>query len=105
MSVFTGGPYGRLAVMLNTLSSLNIEIIIIIIIIIIHNRKSIFFSYGYFHVQNQIIINVELENVFMKQNAPNYLFASEQNIHASQTKAKPKSLNNYFCNSVAPLTI
>ena len=35
MSVFTGGPYGRLAVMLNTLSSLNIEIIIIIIIIII----------------------------------------------------------------------
>ena len=31
MSVFTGGPYGRLAVMLNTLSSLNIEIIIIII--------------------------------------------------------------------------
>ena len=32
MSVFTGGPYGRLAVMLNTLSSLNIEIIIIIII-------------------------------------------------------------------------
>ena len=37
MSVFTGGPYGRLAVMLNTLSSLNIEIIIIIIIIIISN--------------------------------------------------------------------
>ena len=35
MSVFTGGPYARLAVMLNTLSSLNIEIIIIIIIIII----------------------------------------------------------------------
>ena len=35
MSVFTGGPYGRLAVMLNTLSSLNIENIIIIIIIII----------------------------------------------------------------------
>ena len=34
MSVFTGGPYGRLAIMLNTLSSLNIEIIIIIIIII-----------------------------------------------------------------------
>ena len=32
MSVFTGGPYGRLAIMLNTLSSLNIEIIIIIII-------------------------------------------------------------------------
>ena len=32
MSVFTGGPYGRLAVMLNTISSLNIEIIIIIII-------------------------------------------------------------------------
>ena len=31
MSVFTEGPYGRLAVMLNTLSSLNIEIIIIII--------------------------------------------------------------------------
>ena len=30
MSVFTGGPYGRLAIMLNTLSSLNIEIIIII---------------------------------------------------------------------------
>ena len=28
MSVFIGGPYGRLAVMLNTLSSLNIEIII-----------------------------------------------------------------------------
>ena len=35
MSVFTGGPYGRLAIELNTLSSLNIEIIIIIIIIII----------------------------------------------------------------------
>ena len=34
MSVFTGEPYGRLAVMLNTLSSLNIEIIIIIIIIV-----------------------------------------------------------------------
>ena len=32
MSVFIGGPYGRLAIMLNTLSSLNIEIIIIIII-------------------------------------------------------------------------
>ena len=28
MPVFTGGPYGRLACMLNTLSSLNIEIII-----------------------------------------------------------------------------
>ena len=35
MSVNTGGPYGRLAIMLNTLSSLNIEMIIIIIIIII----------------------------------------------------------------------
>ena len=35
MSVFTGGPYGRLAIMLNTLSSLSIEIIIIIIIIIL----------------------------------------------------------------------
>ena len=35
MSVFTRGPYGRLAVVLNTLSSINIEIIIIIIIIII----------------------------------------------------------------------
>ena len=34
ISVFIGGPYGRLAIMLNTLSSLNIEIIIIIIIII-----------------------------------------------------------------------
>ena len=33
MSVFIGGPYGRLAIVLNTLSSLNIEIIIIIIII------------------------------------------------------------------------
>ena len=31
MSVFTGGPYGRLAIMLNTLSSLNIDIIITII--------------------------------------------------------------------------
>ena len=31
MSVFTGGPYGRLAIMLNTLSFLNIEIIIIIV--------------------------------------------------------------------------
>ena len=30
MSVFTRGPYGRLAVVLNTLSSINIEIIIII---------------------------------------------------------------------------
>ena len=29
MSVFTGGLYGRLAIMLNTLSSLNIDIIII----------------------------------------------------------------------------
>ena len=37
MSIFTGGPYGRLAAMLNTLSSLNIEIVIIIIIIIIIN--------------------------------------------------------------------
>ena len=35
MSVFTRGPYGRLAIMLNALSFLNIEIIIIIIIIII----------------------------------------------------------------------
>ena len=35
MSVFTGGPYGRMAVMLNTLSYFNIEIIIIIIIIFI----------------------------------------------------------------------
>ena len=35
MSVFTGGPYGRLAIMLNTLSSLNKEIISVIIIIII----------------------------------------------------------------------
>ena len=35
MSVFTRGPYGRLAVVLNTLSSINIEIIIFIIIIII----------------------------------------------------------------------
>ena len=34
MSVFTRGPYGRPAVVLNTLSSINIEIIIIIIIII-----------------------------------------------------------------------
>ena len=34
MSVITGRPYGRLVVMLNTLSSLNIEIIIIFIIII-----------------------------------------------------------------------
>ena len=34
MSVFTRGPYGRLAVVLNTLSSINIEIVIIIIIII-----------------------------------------------------------------------
>ena len=40
MSVFTGGPYGRLAIMLNTLSSLNIEIIIIIIIIIIIAKTS-----------------------------------------------------------------
>ena len=38
MSVFTGGPYGRLSIMLNMLSSLNIEIIIIIIIIIIITR-------------------------------------------------------------------
>ena len=35
MSVFTRGPYGRPAVVLNTLSSINIEIFIIIIIIII----------------------------------------------------------------------
>ena len=32
MTVFIGGPYGRLAIMLDMLSSLNIEIIIIIII-------------------------------------------------------------------------
>ena len=32
MSVFTGGPYGKLSVMLNALYSLHIEIIIIIII-------------------------------------------------------------------------
>ena len=42
MYVFTGGPYGRLAIMLNTLSSLNIEIIIIIIIIIITSVSSKF---------------------------------------------------------------
>ena len=42
MSVFTRGPYGRLAIMLNTLSSLNIEIIIIIIIIIITSVSSQF---------------------------------------------------------------
>ena len=40
MSVFTGGPYGRLAIMLNTLSSLNIEIIIIIIIKLLLLRLS-----------------------------------------------------------------
>ena len=34
MFIFIGGSYGRLAVMLNTLFSLNIEIIIIIITII-----------------------------------------------------------------------
>ena len=39
MSVFTRGPYGRLAVVLNTLSSINIEEIIIIIIIIIIKQK------------------------------------------------------------------
>ena len=39
MSVFTRRPYGRLAVVLNTLSSINIEIIICIIIIIITRRK------------------------------------------------------------------
>ena len=33
MSVFTGGRCGILAIMLNTLSSLNIDIIVIIIII------------------------------------------------------------------------
>ena len=32
---------------------------------------------------------IKLENVFMKHYAPNYMFASEQNIHVSQTKAKP----------------
>ena len=41
MSVFIGGPYGRLAIMLNKLSSLNIEIIIIIIIIIIIMLNSV----------------------------------------------------------------
>ena len=35
MSVFTRGPYGILAVVLNTLSSINIEIIIIIIHIVL----------------------------------------------------------------------
>ena len=38
MSVFTGGPYGRLAIMLNTLSSLNIGIIIIIIITSVNSK-------------------------------------------------------------------
>ena len=38
----------------------------------------------------------------MKHYAPNYMLASEQNMHVSQTKTKPKSLNNYFDNSVAP---
>ena len=33
MSIFTGGSYGRLAVMINTLSHLNKEIIIIFFII------------------------------------------------------------------------
>ena len=33
--LFNGGPYGRLAFMLNTLSSLNIEIIIIIILLLL----------------------------------------------------------------------
>ena len=39
MSVFTRGPYERLAVVLNTLSSINIEIIIIIIITTTTRRK------------------------------------------------------------------
>ena len=39
MYVFTRGPYGRLAVVLNTLSSINIDIEIIIIIFI-KNVKS-----------------------------------------------------------------
>ena len=30
------------------------------------------------------------------------MLASEHNIHVSQTKAEPKSLNNYFCNQVTP---
>ena len=45
----------------------------------------------------QRYINNKLENVFMKHYAPNYMFASEQNMHVSQRKTKPKSLNNYFC--------
>ena len=53
MSVFTGGPYVRLAIMLNTLSSLNIEIIIIIIIIIIIScfgvRVSVMFHFMFVH--------------------------------------------------------
>ena len=43
MSVFTGGPYGRLAFMLNTLSSLNIEIITCIIIILTIYGKQLHF--------------------------------------------------------------
>ena len=39
----------------------------------------------------------KLENVFMKHYAPNYMLAYEQNMHVSQRKKKPKSLNNYFC--------
>ena len=42
MSVLTGGPYGRLAIMLNTLSSLNIEIIIIIIITFVSSKNTDF---------------------------------------------------------------
>ena len=42
MSVFTGGPYGRMAVMLNTLSFLNIEIIF-------KDRDYYYYYYYYIH--------------------------------------------------------
>ena len=40
MPVFTGGPYGRLAVLLNVLGYLNKEIIIVILILIIIIERS-----------------------------------------------------------------
>ena len=45
MSVFIGGPYGRLAIMLNMLSSLNIEIIIIIITVFDFDTGQIFMEF------------------------------------------------------------
>ena len=70
MSVVIGGPYGRLAIMLNTLSSLNIEIIIIIILSKNRILKSIKCSNSVENSQktkvNNTNINLVNDNVYTK---------------------------------------